>query len=159
MWSVSADALAAFGSLVPLSWSGQVSYGYAYADNAGNQSEATSLLLGLSATGYVWRPWFATTSAALNVALQNVETTTSSSDSVAAGGDFTLGIFPGSRFPFSMSYSRNDSRSQSFQDFSRVSGESSFTVTRWSLRQNYRPRGNGQLINAWYNLTEFGDHT
>ena len=156
MWSVSADALAAFGGLVPLSWSGRLSYGYVYADNAGNQSEATSLLLGLNAAGYVWRPWFATTSVALNVALQNVETTTSSSDSVAAGGDFTLGVFPGSRFPFSMSYSRSDSRSQSFQDFSRVSGESSFTLTRWSLRQSYRPRGDGQLINAWYSLTEFG---
>lgn len=153
--SVCTDALAAFGGLVPLDWSGQVAYNYGYAENAGNESEATSLLLGLDASGYIWRPWFATTSLALNVGLSNSVTSTSSSDSTVGTGDFSLGIFPGSRFPFSVSYSRTDSRSQSFQDISRVSGDTSFTVTRLSLRQSYRPRGYGQVYNAWYYLTEF----
>jgi hypothetical protein len=153
--SVCADALAAFNGLVPLSWSGQLAYNYGYADTAGNESETTSLLFGLDGSGYVWRPWFATTSLALNVGLSNSQTATSSSDSTVGTGNFSLGIFPGSRFPFSMNYSRTDSRSQSFQDISRASGDVSFTVTRLSLRQSYRPRGYGQLYNAWYYLTKF----
>jgi hypothetical protein len=153
--SVCTDALAAFGGLVPLSWTGQLAYNYGYMENAGNESETTSLLLGLDASGYIWRPWFATTSLALNLGLSNSVTATSSSDSTVGTGDFSLGIFPGSRFPFSMNYSRTDSRSQSFQDISRTSGDTSFTVTRLSLRQSYRPRGYGQVYNAWYYLTKY----
>lgn len=153
--SVCTDALAAFGGLVPLSWSGQLAYSYGYMESAGNESEATSLLLGLGGSGYIWRPWFATTSLALNIGLSNSQTATSSSDSTVGAGSFSLGIFPGSRFPFSMNYSRTDSHSQSFQDISRVSGDTSFTVSRLSLRQSYRPRGNSQVYNAWYYFTEY----
>lgn len=154
MCSACADALAAFGDIMPLSWSGQLAYGYSYSDSGGNQSETTNLLLGLNATGYVWHPWFATTSMALNVGLSNTETARSSSDSTVGTGSVSLGIFPGSRFPFSLSYSRTDSQSQSFQDISQVSGSIAFTVTRLSVRQSYRPRSYGQLYNAWYYLTE-----
>lgn len=152
---VSANTFAAFGGLVPLSWSGQLAYNYGYVNSAGNESELTSLLLGVNATGYVWRPWFATTSLALSVGLSNSETSASSSDATIATGGFTLGIFPGSRFPFSLSYTLTDSRSQSYQDISRLSGDSAFQVTRWSLRQSYRPRSPGQLYNAWFYQTEF----
>ncbi|MDX2463287.1 MAG: hypothetical protein QNK31_02140 [Porticoccus sp.] len=152
---MSANTFAAFGGLVPLSWSGQVSYGYGYSDSGGNQSESTSLTLGVGGTGYIWRPWFATTSMALNVSLSNSETSSSSSDATSAGGSFSLGVFPGSRFPFSLDYSLTDSRSESFQDVSGSSGESTFQVTRWSLRQSYRPRSYGQLYNAWYYLTNY----
>lgn len=152
---VSTDVLAAFGGLVPLSWSGSLSYGYGYSDNDGNESETFNYLLGVNATGYVWRPWFATTSAALNIGVSNTETATSSSDSTVGTGSISLGVFPGSRFPFSVSYSRTDSNAESFQEISRVSGETDFTVTRLSLRQSYRPRSYGQLYNAWYYLTEY----
>ena len=54
--SVCADALAAFGGMVPLSWSGQLAYNYGYMENAGSESETTSLLLGLDGSGYIWRP-------------------------------------------------------------------------------------------------------
>ena len=153
--SVCADALAAFGGLVPLSWSGALVYTYGYSDHAGNESETTGLSLELGASGYVWRPWFAATSVALNVGLSNSETSTSSSDAMAASGSFSLGVFPGSRFPFSLSYTRSDSRSQSFQDVSRISGETAFSVTRLSLRQRYRPRRSNQLYSFYYSSTEF----
>lgn len=150
-----ADVYAAFGDLVPLSWSGQLAYNYGYVDSGGSESETASLLLGMNASGYVWRPWFATTSLALNVGLSSTETTSSSSESTVGSGSFSLGVFPRSRFPFSLSYSRTDSRSQSFQDISRLSADTSYRVTRLSLRQSYRPRAYNQLYNAWYYLTEF----
>ena len=76
--SVCADALAAFGGLVPLSWSGSLAYDYGYSDHAGNESETTGLTLELGASGYIWRPWFAATSVALNLGLSNAENATSS---------------------------------------------------------------------------------
>ena len=146
---------AAFGDFMPLSYSGQIGYNYGYVDNAGTQSESTGLLLGINASGFIWRPWFSTTSLALNIGLARTQTTTSSSEGTTGTGSFSLGVFPRSRFPFSMSYSRSDSRSQQFQDLSQASAENSFQVTRLALRQSYRPRRYNQLYNAWYNSTSF----
>jgi hypothetical protein len=156
---VSASAYAAFGGFLPLHWSGQVTYSYAYTDNSGSESETTNLLVGTNAVGYIWRPWFATTSLALNVGLSNTETTTSSSDSTVGAGSFSLSVFPRSRFPFALSYSRTDSRSQQFQEASSVSGESNNIVTRLTLRQTYRPRAYSQLYNAFYTATDYDGET
>ena len=152
---VVSEAHAAFGGLVPLVHSGQVSYNYGYAQNAGTESESTRLLVGWQASGFIWRPWFATTSMALNVGLSSSQTTTTSSEGTVGSGNLTFGIFPRSRFPFSMSYSRTDSRSEQFQDFSQVSGSTSYRVTRLALRQAYRPRAYNQLYIARYNSTNF----
>ena len=149
------DAQAAFGSFMPLSYSGQVSYAYGFTDSAGAQSESTSLLVGLNASGYIWRPWFATTSFALNAGLSRFDTSTSSSDGTVGSGSFSVGIFPHSRFPFSMSYSRSDSRSQQFQDITQGAGNTHFQITRLTLRQSYRPRAYNQLFNARYSTTDF----
>jgi len=153
--SVLSEAHAAFSGLVPLSYSGQVAYNYTYVENAGSQSEATSLLFGLGASGYIWRPWFATTSLALNVGLSSANSTSSRSEGTVGTGSFSVGVFPGSRFPFSMSYSRTDSRSEQFQDISQISGNTSFRVTRLTLRQSYRPRAYNQLYNGWYSTTKY----
>jgi len=153
--SVLSEAHAAFSGLVPLSYSGQVAYNYTYVENAGSQSEATSLLFGLGASGYIWRPWFATTSLALNAGLSSTNSTSSRSEGTVGTGSFSIGVFPGSRFPFSMSYSRTDSRSEQFQDISQMSGSTSFRVTRLTLRQSYRPRAYNQLYNGWYSSTVY----
>ncbi len=152
---LSAEVHAAFGGLVPLVYSGQVAYHYNYVESAGSQSESTSLLFGLGASGYVWRPWFATTSLALNVGLSSTESLSSSTEGTVGTGSLSLGVFPQSRFPFSMSYSRTDSRSQQFQDLSQISGNTRFRVTRLTLRQSYRPRAYNQLYNGWYSSTEY----
>jgi len=154
-FSMLSEAHATFGGLVPLAYSGQVAYNYNYVENAGSQSEATSLLFGLGASGYVWRPWFATTSLALNVGLSNTNSTSSSTEGTVGTGSFSMGLFPRSRFPFSLIYSRTDSRSQQFQDISQISGSTSFRVTRWTLRQSYRPRAYNQMYNGWYSYTEY----
>jgi len=152
---LSAEAYAAFGGVVPLAYSGQIAYNYNYVENAGSQSESTGLLLGLGASGYIWRPWFATTSLALNVGLSSANSTSSSTEGTVGTGSFSMGLFPRSRFPFSMSYSRTDSRSQQFQDISRISGSTSFRVTRLTLRQSYRPRAYNQMYNGWYSSTKY----
>jgi len=153
--SVLSEAHAAFSGLVPLSYSGQVAYSYTYVENAGSQSEATSLLFGLGASGYIWRPWFATTSLALSAGLSSTNSTSSRSEGTVGTGSFSVAVFPGSRFPFSISYSRTDSRSEQFQDISQISGSTSFRVTRLTLRQSYRPRAYNQLYNGWYSSTEY----
>lgn len=148
-------AQAAFNGFMPLTHSGQLAYNYGYIENPGSQSEAASLLFGWNASGYIWRPWFATTSMALSGGMSRTETTTSSSEGTVGTGSFSIGLFPQSRFPFSMTYSRSDSRTQQYQDVSQVSGDANFQSTRISLRQAYRPRNYNQLYNAWYNFTEF----
>lgn len=149
------DAYAAFGGFMPLAHSGQVSYNYGYAENAGSQSESTRLLFGWNASGFIWRPWFASTSMALNVGLSSAQSTTTSSEGTVGTGSFSIGVFPRSRFPFAMTYSRTDSRSEQFQDLSQVTGSTSYRVTRFTLRQSYRPRAYNQLYIARYNSTKF----
>jgi len=153
--SVLSEVHAAFGGLMPLTYSGQVTYNYNYIENSGSQSEATSLLFGMGASGYIWRPWFATTSLALNVGLSSANSTSSSSEGTVGTGSFSVGIFPRSRFPFSISYSRTDSRSEQFQSISQISGSTRFRVTRLTLRQSYRPRAYNQLYNGWYSSTQY----
>lgn len=152
---VASNANAAFGGFVPLAFSGQLTYAYNYATNGANESETTSLIGGLNAAGYVWRPWFATTSLALNLAVSNTETSTSSFDSTSSTGNLTLGVFPRSRFPFSLTYSRSDSQSESYYDLTQISGEVRTKVTRLSLRQSYRPRRSKQVYNGWFYETKF----
>jgi hypothetical protein len=149
-----ARAHAAFSSYLPLSLSGSVSYGYGYVHSGESASETTNLTGTLNVAGYIWQPWFATTSAALNLGLSNTETTTSSSDSTVTSGSLSFNVFPMSRFPFSMTYARTDSRSQSFQDLTQASGGADHRTTRLSLRQTYRGR-RGSVSNLWFYKTRF----
>ena len=146
---------AAFGGFMPLSFSGRLAYNYTYVSNNTNESETTTLQGSVNAAGYVWRPWFATTSLALNLGVSNTETSTSSSDSTSSTGSFNLGVFPSSRFPFSLSYSRSDSQSESYYDLTQLSGEVRSKVTRLSLRQAYRPQRGNQSYDGWYYVTDF----
>lgn len=152
---VASNANAAFGTFMPLRFSGQMTYSYSYATNSANESETTSLIGSLNAAGYIWRPWFATTSMALNLGLSNTETSTSSFDSTTSTGSLSLGVFSRSRFPFSLTYSRSDSQSESYYDLTQISGEVRSTVTRLSLRQSYQPRRSNQRYNGWYFETKF----
>jgi hypothetical protein len=85
---VSGSANALFGSFMPLNLSGSLQYSYGYFSGGGAESETTTLTGTLNAAGYIWQPWFATTSAALNLGLSNTETTTRSSDSTSTSGSF-----------------------------------------------------------------------
>lgn len=150
----SRTAYAAFGGYLPLNMSGSLSYSYGYVSTEGTESETTTLTASLSPTGYIWKPWFATTSAALNLGLSNTETTSSSADATVLSGAFSMSVFPLSRFPFSLTYTQTDSRSESYSDVTQVSGGSEYKSTRLSLRQSYRGR-HGTLTNAWFYKSRF----
>jgi len=103
MLGISGSTYALFGKYLPLKLSGTLTYQYGYITSGVNaESETTSLTGTINANGYIWQPWFATTSAALNLGVSNTETTSSSSDSTSTSGSFNLGVFPRSRFPFSL---------------------------------------------------------
>ncbi len=146
-------AQAAFSSFIPLNWGGNITYGYSYV-SASTESERMQLLGTVNASGYVWQPWFATTSATLSLGLINTESTTSSSDSNTATGTLAFNVFPYSRFPFSLSYSRSDSRTASFSDLTQLSGSLYYQLSRLSLRQAYTSRG-GSLSALWYYRSDF----
>jgi hypothetical protein len=159
--STSANAL--FGKYLPLNLSGSLSYGYGYFTAGGTESETTNLIGSINASGYVWQPWFATTSAALSLGLSNTETTSSSSDSTQASGNFSLSVFPRSRFPFSLNYSRSDSRIDSFSNMTQVSGDSQHRVSRLTLRQIYEGRSSrrsiGSRTSVWFSSTNFNSNS
>ena len=146
-------AQAAFSSFMPLNWGGSITYGYGYV-SASTESERMQLLGTVNATGYVWQPWFATTSASLSLGLINTETTISSSDSSTATGSVVFSIFPYSRFPFSLTYTRSDSRTASFSDLTQLTGSIYNQLSRLSLRQSYSGR-DGSLSALWYYRSDF----
>ena len=146
-------ARAAFSSFIPLNWGGSISYNYGYV-SAATESERMQLIGSVNAGGYVWQPWFATTSATLSLGLTNTETTTSSADSNTVAGTFSFGVFPFSRFPFSLTYSRSDSRTASFSDLTQLSGSVYHQLSRLSLRQTHTSRG-GSLSTLWYYRSDF----
>ena len=146
-------AQAGFSSFVPLNWGGSLTYDYGYV-SAATESERMQLRGTVNAMGYVWQPWFATTSAALSLGLTNSETTTSSNSSNTTTGTFSFNVFPYSRFPFSVSYSRSDSRTASFSDLTQLSGSLYYQLSRLSLRQVYTSRGGG-LSTLWYYRSDF----
>ncbi len=148
-----AGAEAGFSSFLPLNWGGSLTYGYNYVA-ASTASERMQLLGTVNASGYVWQPWFATTSATLSVGLTNTETTTTSNNANSTTGTFTFSVFPRSRFPFSLNYTRTDSRTASFSDLTQLTGGTYFQISRLSLRQVYRARG-GSLSNLWYYRSDF----
>ena len=144
---------AAFSSYLPLTFSGDVSYSYGYVSSSVD-SETTALTGAVNAFGYIWQPWFATTAASINMGLAKTTTTASSSDAQIVSGAFSVNVFPRSRFPFSMTFSHSDGRSDVFSDVTQVTGSTDYQSTRFSLRQMYRARS-GSLTNAWYYLTNF----
>jgi len=146
-------AQAAFSSFMPLNWGGSVTYAYGYV-SASTESERMQLLGSVNASGYVWQPWFARTSATLSLGLTNTESTASSSDSRTATGAFTFSVFPFSRFPFSLTYTRSDTRTAAFSDLTQLSGSLYSQLSRLSLRQTYSSRG-GDLSSLWYYRSDF----
>lgn len=147
-------ANAAFGDYLPFTLSGSLGYSYGYVSTQGAESETTNLTGTISPTGYIWKPWFATTSAALNLGFSNTETSTSSADATVASGTFSLNVFPQSRFPFSLIYTQTDSRTESYSDVTQVSGGSDHNSSRLSLRQLYQAR-RGTQSNAWFYKSRF----
>ena len=150
---IPANVFAAFGEFMPLIYSGSLSYNYGYTESNDVETETTNWLAGLSATGFIWQPWFATTSFGLNLSLSETRTSFDDSDITGVSGSYTLAVFPYSRFPFSLSLSRSDTRTENFSDVALASGTADFTVTRMTLRQEYTSRSNVST-NVYYTTSD-----
>lgn len=159
----STSAFALFGRYMPLNLSGSVGYSYNYLSAGDAEAETTTLTGTLNAMGYIWQPWFASTSAALNIGVSNTETTTSSSDSNYTSGSIGFSVFPRSRFPFSLNYSLSDSRAERYQNIGQASGGSHHKISRLTIRQLYEGRATkrsiGSRTNLWYSTTHYDSDT
>ena len=128
--------------LAPIRWSGNLSDSLAWTNVADQPSHFQHIQTGnLRGATYLWQPWFAQLTATLGFVTGTERTSGSGSDFGGSGsgrgtsltGGATLSLFPASRFPFSASFERSDSRASS------VATSEDFTNTRVSLRQDYTP--------------------
>jgi len=150
-WVAAPHVHAAFNNLVPLSYSGVVRYGFGYRTSDTSEAQTTNYGATVRAVGYVWRPWFVTTSAALGFSASKTETQTSSGGGSSTTGFLSFGVFPSSRFPTNISYSRTDSATESFSSASAAQalGQVRAQITRLIVRQAYFSRG-GWRSDLWY---------
>lgn len=132
----------------PIRLGGSLGYSYQKSTSgSANSSTSHGLFANLSASSYIYAPWFATVSGRLGITNSNSSSSNSSSSSTATfgGGDSNqsnqsanivgggeVNMFSSSRFPFRAYFDRSDSR---------VSGtvvSQDYVNTRLGLNQNYR---------------------
>jgi len=161
--AATAEAPAASGSglklwsVAPIRWGGDVGLSLLGTRVQGQPGQtqlqqATSL----RASSYFWKPWFAQVNGDLKLILARTHQggsgggTTSagemSSNTVEGGG--TLALFPVSRFPFTASFRKSDSR---------TSGElttNPYTLRRYGLTQSYTPAQGGSTYRLSYDRSD-----
>lgn len=139
----------------PLRWRGNISDSVAWARSGKEPARLRHFQSGnIGVASYLWQPWFLQFSA--NVGLTtgterggdtSVPGARGGRDTTVVGGaDFLL--FPASRFPFTASFSRTDSRTGATQL------ADDFTNTRISLRQDYAPLRSPLLFSVGYDRSE-----
>jgi len=133
MTSVS-GALAAEGGGPVRVW-GELSSAYRLRESVGGDSENTNWLNTgtISASSYVWRPWFALLNGSLSLSVEkNEDERQKKSEDEFATGDVYFNLFPTSRFPFRAYYI--ESRDQFDNNSSRFNIE----TTEYGVNQQYR---------------------
>lgn len=144
-------SLGAFGwEIPPIRWGGSLGYSNQRSStNAGYSSSSQGMFANLSASSYIYAPWFARVSARFGI-------TTSTSESAAPGGGSSDGnrssnivgggevnMFSSSRYPFRAYFDRTDSRA------SGILVTNDYVSNRFGITQNFRAEdGNsgGNLI-------------
>jgi hypothetical protein len=116
----------------PIRLWGSASYDMRREDGSGVALDSTLLTTQLSASTFLWQPWFAQVTGSLGLVTSTLEASASQqADTVTGTG--RLYLLPMSRFPFEAWFDRNDSRSEA------VLLDSQFVSTRWGLTQRYSP--------------------
>jgi len=114
---------------------GELSSTYRVRESGTDHSKNTNLLNSgtISASSYVWRPWFALVNGSLSLSVEDtdIEDQPSSTNEFATG-DIHFSLFPSSRFPFSAYYI--ESRNQ----FDNDTFGSDVTNTEYGVSQLYR---------------------
>ena len=150
-------AWAEAATFIPLSLDGDVSYNYGYVTSEGSQSESTGLSTSVNMTGYFWQPWFVTSSLGVTLGLTRAASSGGTENSaVATAGRVGLEVFPLSRFPFSFSFDKSDSRLDYTNDLN-ISNSNQYTNTRMYMRQSYIGRHSLLADVSWiHNHSESG---
>lgn len=128
----------------PIRWGGSLGYSFQKSTSgSANSSTSQGLFANLSASSYIYAPWFATVSGRLGITSSNSSSSTATSGAATSGasdsnqaanivGGGEVNVFSSSRFPFRAYFDRSDSR---------VSGSivnQDYVNTRFGLTQNYR---------------------
>lgn len=114
---------------------GELSSAYRLREKVGGDSENINWLntATISASSYVWRPWFALVNGSLSLSVEEDEDQDQAkTEDEFATGDFYLNLFPTSRFPFRAYYIK--SRDQFDNNSSRFDIE----TTEYGFSQQYR---------------------
>lgn len=135
--------------LIPMTYSGSVSYNYGYSKAERAENETTTLSTTIAGTGFIWQPWFVTLGVGLSVGLSesNSNTSGSGSASTVTSGNLQFTLFPQSRFPFVLSLSRTDSRLENTG--TSFSADSHTVNTRIYLSQTYYGRSGYIVRVSW----------
>jgi hypothetical protein len=126
----------------PIRWGGSLGYSMqrssSNSGSSNSSSTAQGLFANLTASSYLYAPWFATVSGRLGITNANSSSSSTTagngddnkSSNVVGGGE--LNMFSSSRFPFRAYFDRSDSRT------SGTIVSQDYVSTRYGLTQNYR---------------------
>jgi len=135
--------------MVPMTYNGSLSYHYSYSKADQAESEVATLSATVGGNGFIWQPWFVTLGVGLSVGVS--ESTSNTSDynaaSTVTSGNIQITVFPQSRFPFMLAFSRTDSRLENAG--SSFSADSHYINTRLFLSQSYYGRMGSIAIFTW----------
>lgn len=129
--------------LAPVRWGGSAGLEYRRLSSSGGPTvSSVTEDVSIGAATYIWQPWFVQLAGGVGLSATQTDSSgeASTGDSTNVTGNFGLQVFPSSRFPFQLNYSRSDSRTSG--DFFGLD----YTTDRWSLRQSYRTRGGGTTM-------------
>ncbi len=102
-------------SLGPVDTSGYLGYNYRSLSHTSSTSDSQQLLGSLRLASFIGEPWLATTQLSLSIAqdassLEGDGAATAETDTSILTGDWSLGVLPQSKTPFSLIYQITDSR-------------------------------------------------
>ena len=136
----------------PIATSGLVSYDLRASHGQGEPSTLSQFVTSnLSASSYIYQPWFATVSGTLGVTVGRLRG--GGEDNAAAErfvtGNARVDLFPRSRFPFEVHFERNDSRIDS-----GLASTIDFRTQNFGFSQRYRPESGAYNLSASFNRRE-----
>lgn len=118
----------------PIAWRG--SYGISYAYSVASESQPATILaqnLSLSASSYVYQPWFATVTGGMNFSLQDSQSGGSSSSGRGQGFSLGANILPRTRFNTAVGINQSENTATS------AGTSTTYTTTGVSVQQTYSP--------------------
>lgn len=121
----------------PLRWWGSSSYDVRHETGGGGPDiDSRMITTQISASTFLWQPWFAQVTGSLGLVTSTVQAGTEQESNTVTGNG-RLYLLPMSRFPFEAWFERNDSHNDSRGE--AILFDSQFVSTRWGLTQRYSP--------------------